>query len=144
MATTTDTFLTYPKTFDSDDYTIRVKTYNPIDSSLLSVSNYCSYTVPPRDAQVTMPNVFSPGGSYPYFNAITANDSTTNLSEFYGIIYNRWGTKVFEWTDWENMSSGWDGGNHPEGTYYYVVKARGIEGELFELSGPFMLFRNED
>jgi len=144
IGTTTDTFLVYPKTFDSDDYTIRVKTINPVDTSLVSISNFCTYSVAPRDARVTMPNVFTPGGNYPYFNAITANDSTTNLSEFQGYIYNRWGTKLYEWTDWENMSAGWDGNGHPEGTYYYVVKARGIEGELFEKSGHFMLFRREE
>jgi len=76
-----------------------------------------------------------------YFNAITANDSTSNLVQFEGAIYNRWGTLLYEWTDWEIMESGWDGDGHSEGTYYYVVRGVGREGDVVEKSGFFMLVR---
>ena len=97
------------------------------------------------EPRLSMPNVFTPGSLFPYFNAITANDSTANIIEFEGVIYNRWGKIIFSWSDWENMSSGWDGttdgGNAPEGTYYYFVKARGNNNDVLEESGHFILLR---
>jgi gliding motility-associated-like protein len=97
------------------------------------------------EPRLSMPNVFTPGSLFPYFNAITNNDSTANIVEFEGVIYNRWGSVIFTWSDWANMSSGWDGtaggGNAPEGTYYYFVKARGNNNEVIEEAGHFMLLR---
>lgn len=97
------------------------------------------------EPRLTMPNVFTPGSLFPYFNAITTNDSTANIVEFEGVIYNRWGSVVYTWSDWENMNAGWDGssggGTAPEGTYFYYVKARGNNNEVIEESGHFMLLR---
>ncbi len=42
------------------------------------------------------------------------------------VIFNRWGNKVYEATDYNND---WDGGNLPEGTYFYVLKCQGTQGE---------------
>jgi len=99
------------------------------------------------DPRVAMPNVFTPGGAYPYYNAITANDSTSNIAEFTGVIYNRWGKKVYEWTDWSANSSGWDGSvggaKASEGVYYYTVKAVGNNEKVIEKSGHLTLFRND-
>ena len=99
------------------------------------------------DPRVSMPNVFTPGGTYPYYNAITVNDSTSNIVDFTGIIYNRWGKKVFEWTDWSTPSNGWDGtiggSNASEGVYYYTVRAVGSNDVVVEKSGHLTLFRND-
>lgn len=99
------------------------------------------------DPRLTMPNVFTPDGFYPYFNAITQNDSTTNLIAFQADVYNRWGRLIYSWTDWTNSASGWDGTINgspaPEGTYYYVAVGRGALGEILERTGFFMLIRND-
>lgn len=96
--------------------------------------------------RLQMPNVFTPNGNFPYFNTITTNDSTANIVDFIGIIYNRWGKKVYEWTDWQNTSAGWDGtiGGQAaaEGTYYYTVRALGKDQSVIEQSGFLMLIRN--
>ncbi len=42
------------------------------------------------------------------------------------VIFNRWGRKVFEATDYAND---WDGKNLPDGTYFYVLKCQGTQGE---------------
>ncbi len=42
------------------------------------------------------------------------------------VIFNRWGKKVFEATDYNND---WDGDNLPQGTYFYVLKCQGELGE---------------
>lgn len=99
------------------------------------------------DPRVMMPNVFSPGGNFPYFNAVTANDSTANIDQFQGIIYTRWGNTVYEWSDWSTPSAGWDGtvggSEASEGVYYYTVRATGGNGKTIEQSGLLMLIRND-
>jgi len=42
------------------------------------------------------------------------------------VIFNRWGKKVFEATDYAND---WDGANLVDGTYFYVLKCQGDLGE---------------
>jgi gliding motility-associated-like protein len=140
---TSNTNFTYTKPLDANEYTLKIETREPTTGALISESNYCRFDVPVRDPKVKMPNVFSPDGDgiNDFFNTITANDSTVNIEQFEGIVYNRWGQKIFEWTDWEIMENGWDGGNSPEGTYFYVVRAFGREGQIVEESGHFMLLR---
>lgn len=145
MDTTTTTSTTIEKPYDADTYTVRIQTAEFVDTGgvYVSQSNYCEFIVYQREPRLKMPNVFTPDGNFPYYNAVTANDSTQNLVEFQGQIFNRWGNMIYEWTDWENPSSGWSGEGHPEGTYYYVVKAVGEEGEELEAQGTLMLIRND-
>ncbi len=54
------------------------------------------------------------------------------------VIFNRWGNKVFEATDYNND---WDGSNLPDGTYFYVLKCEGKLGEdVFK--GAVTILRN--
>lgn len=77
---------------------------------------------------VEIPNVFTPNedGLNDYFQV-----KSLSLKSFNGRIFNRWGKLVFEWTDWKNQDSGWNGrnqgtgGESPSGTYYYVITATG-------------------
>ncbi|MDA3911618.1 MAG: gliding motility-associated C-terminal domain-containing protein, partial [Bacteroidales bacterium] len=55
-----------------------------------------------------------------------------------------WGRTVFEWTDYENMEAGWHGklaggGDAAPGVYYYIIKAIGMDGVEYDLTGPFHL-----
>jgi len=51
-------------------------------------------------------------------------------------VFNRWGTLVFEHDDFGSVP-GWDGGDQPSGTYYYV----GVLPDKTELNGSFTLLR---
>ena len=100
-------------------------------------------TVSPSLLQI--PSAFSPNGD-------GVNDefrvAFKSLSEFHCTIYNRWGHKLFEWSD---PSRGWDGKSGgrlmPTGPYYYVIKAKGTDedshGDTIEYSerGVVNLFR---
>ena len=89
---------------------------------------------------ILIPNIFSPNGD-------NVNDLLTIQSE--GIIslemdiFDRWGLVVAKVT---NVNGGWDGksenGNDsPDGTYYYIVKAKGVDGKDYGVEGYFMLVR---
>ena len=90
---------------------------------------------------ITIPNVFTPNGD-------DINDfwevQTTGISTLEGIIYNRWGEKVYQWF---GPNGGWDGYTYPsglkvpEGTYFYVIKAVGDDGSAYDQSGSVTILR---
>jgi gliding motility-associated-like protein len=101
-----------------------------------------------------MPNVFSPNGDgqndiflpVPFYDAqgkIKNIDGTRNIVEYSCQIFDRWGKKVFETGD---INTGWDGKRMngsvaTDGVYYWVVKAKGIDEEVYDLKGNVTLLR---
>lgn len=86
------------------------------------------------ESMLIVPNVFTPNGD-------GMNDEFRvvyrSIKEFHCWVYNRWGHKVYEWTD---PSKGWDGniGGKPaaEGAYYYVIRALGTDAETDYMIKP--------
>jgi gliding motility-associated-like protein len=68
-------------------------------------------------SEITIPNVITPNGdTYNQFFHIT------NLSQYPNskmVIYNRWGKKVFEDSNYQNT---WDGDKCSDGVYFYVLE----------------------
>lgn len=70
-----------------------------------------------KNCDLTIPNVFTPNG-----DGINDVFEILNLEHYPRsqiVIYNRQGRKVFEHSDY--FGNWWDGENHPDGTYYYVL-----------------------
>lgn len=92
------------------------------------------YTVTVGESRLDCPNAFSPGASE------GVNDewkvSYRSIVEFECSIFNSWGQPIISFTD---PSQGWDGRYHGKlvgsGVYYYVIKARGADGKVYNLSG---------
>lgn len=63
---------------------------------------------------------------------------------FRGAIYNRWGRRIFTWTDPE---LGWDGrfnGKYVSpGVYYYVILATGTDGEKWRIKRDLNVLREK-
>lgn len=109
-----------------------------------TVSNqYCavsdSVTVTISESMLVAPKVFTPNGDGIQDEFKVAYES---IVEFSGIIFNRWGRKIFTWT---NPAKGWDGKiggkDAAEGTYYYVIKGKGADNVKYKLKGYFSLLR---
>ena len=88
-----------------------------------------------------MPNAFSPNGDG--INDIyKAKDGHRSIIEFHGYIFNRWGQKLFEWTD---VNGGWNGrykGQEAKsGVYFCLVNAKGADGREFHIKRDVNLFR---
>jgi gliding motility-associated-like protein len=85
-------------------------------------------------------NVFSP-------NSDGTNDNwlvnSVNIKEITVWIYNRWGQIVFEAHNTEVKWNGLtiNGDECPEGTYYYILKATGLDKKEYDLNGHISLFR---
>lgn len=92
------------------------------------------YTIAVGESKLECPNAFSP------LNQDGVNDewkvSYSSLVSFECHIFNRWGQKIFS-TD--NPAEGWDGRHGGKlvkpGVFFYVIKARGSDGKLYNLSG---------
>lgn len=156
IATTLTTAIQLERPLTEGDYQIKVETASP-NGQFVSESNWYEERINAKTESLCMPNVFTPGGEYPYFNAIPEGGMTSlfNISEecvigesswleeFTGEIYNRWGQLVYSWTDYSTLEAGWDGANAADGTYFYIVKAVGVNGKPFEQNGSFQLIRNK-
>jgi gliding motility-associated-like protein len=89
---------------------------------------------------VIIPNVFTPNGD-------GSNDvffiTSTGVTELTGDIFNRWGEKIYSLV---GVNSGWDGKNlsgvqASSGTYYVVLKLKGVDGKVYERQAYVGLFR---
>ncbi|OQA01468.1 MAG: PKD domain protein [Bacteroidetes bacterium ADurb.Bin408] len=87
----------------------------------------------------TIPNVFTPNGDN--INELFKLESPSEITEFSGLIFNRWGKKVFEW---DNPVSGWNGmienASAADGVYYYIITFKNQCGEN-EVHGTVTLMR---
>lgn len=92
------------------------------------------------ESVIIIPNVFTPNGD-------ASNDmfmvGGENLEEVEGEIYNRWGQKLYEWN---SVTGGWDGRTLsgevvPDGTYFFIINAKGTDGKEYFEKGTVTLIR---
>ena len=97
-------------------------------------------------------NVEVQGIDDPINNVFTPNGDGINdtydfgehaMNVFTVEIYNRWGETVFSW---EGEKKAWDGKGYdgqmlPEGVYFYIMEAEGIDGEFYSEKGTVTLIR---
>ncbi len=98
-------------------------------------------TISISESKLEFPNAFSPNGDG--INDIyKAKDGYQSIVEFKATIYNRYGQKIYTWTD---PAGGWDGTHNghdvPEGTYFVHVSARGADGWKYNIKRDVNLLR---
>ena len=93
------------------------------------------------ESKLEMPNAFSPNGDG-INDVYKAKDGYRSLTEFHAYIYNRWGQKLYEWTD---PAGGWDGKYNgkdvAQGVYFVLVKAKGADGINYNIKRDVNLLR---
>jgi gliding motility-associated-like protein len=126
-------------------YTVReISTVNSDGSITKSDTTQAegSITVKISNSFLEMPNVFSPNGDG--INDIyKAKDGYKSIVDFRAYIFNRWGQKLYEWTD---IDGGWDGTFRGKpvkaGVYFVLVKARGADGREYNIKRDVNLLRD--
>ena len=102
------------------------------------------------ESRLVMPNAFSPNDDLKndiYGAKGVCDPNSTehyrSIVEFHGYIFNRWGQKLFEWTD---VSKGWDGKYNgtpvKEGVYFVRVIAKGADGREYNIKKDINLLRS--
>ena len=118
-------------------------TYVRLHSENATCSKDITFTINVSESYIDAPNVFSPGVSP------GVNDewkvAYKSIVEFKCAIFDRWGVKMFEFND---PSIGWNGkygGKYvPSGVYFYVIQARGSDGQDYKLKGHINILRGKD
>lgn len=92
------------------------------------------------ESDLDVPNYFSPGDSPGVNDEFRV--AYKSLVKFKCTIFNRWGTKLYQWTD---PAKGWDGkykGKYvTTGVYYYVIEAEGSDGIKYKRGGDINVLR---
>lgn len=122
---------------ESGKYLVTLKTILDSDGTELEAQDINVFIA---DSYLEFPNAFSPNGDE--FNQIFKAKRYKSLVSFHAYIINRWGQKLFEWTDPEK---GWDGTYHgkdvKEGVYFLLCKARGGDGKEYNIRKDVNLLR---
>ena len=84
--------------------------------------------------EITIPNIITPNGDG--YNDKFFIDGLKYYPNSELAIFNRWGKKVFETSNYQND---WDGDNRSDGVYYYVLRIQ--DGEESEFSGTITIMR---
>ena len=91
------------------------------------------------ESQIVAPKIFTPNGDG--FND-EFRVAYKSIIQFNATIVNRWGRVLFKWTD---PAKGWDGKINgkpaPEGTYFYIITAKGSDDKIYPLKGHINLLR---
>jgi len=108
--------------------TLTVRSFEGCDTTII-------YSLPISEAKLFIPNVFTPNGDNvnDVFVIAKQNDGGSSSGSNYIpinleyirielIVLDRWGRKIY---DNDNYKNNWDGGNVPDGTYYYRVNTFG-------------------
>lgn len=118
------------------------------ESGTTTVSLYVSYdeeTEPELVASIKvtistslleMPNAFSPNGDG-YNDIYNAKPEFQSIVSFKATIFNRWGQKIYSWTNPDREKDGWDGTwkgrKVRDGVYFVVVSAQGADGHKYSI-----------
>ena len=91
-------------------------------------------------SSILIPNVFTPNGDGQ--NDVFMVDGT-NLESVEAEIFNRWGLSMYSWNQ---VNGGWNGRTTsgtevPDGTYFYIITAKGLDGTEYFKKGAFSLIR---
>ena len=141
-----DTMVTYN---ESGKYRVQVSAIDSVTGCFGKTQLLVDVTSEPK---ASLPNVFTPNGdgrneefapklNVPCPEKKDAKGTCWNgIAEFKGTIFNRWGNKVYQWSEWNNA---WSGTDASAGTYYYVIDATGENGANKTYKGQVTLMRDE-
>ena len=105
-------------------YYIRL-TLTDLDLDVVQVYDPFTFTL--AESKLLVPNTFTPNGDGQHDILKVQYES---LVSFKAAIFNRWGKKLYSWTDPEG---GWDGANANAGVYFIAVEAKGADGVKYDI-----------
>ena len=99
------------------------------------------FLVTVSESKLVFPNAFSPNNGDEINNEFKAKEYQS-IVEFHAYIFNRWGQKLYEWT---NPAEGWDGTYNgkdvKDGVYFLLCKAKGADGRVYNIRKDVNLLR---
>lgn len=120
-------------------YSVTVKAMNVANLPIDSVMFTHTVTASIEPCQITVYNGFTPDGDG--INDTWIIENIENFPNNTVSIFNRWGSKVWSASSYDNVQNKWDGKNNngaelTSGTYFYVIEIEnGVKKGWVELSG---------
>lgn len=122
-------------------YTLIVKANSSAGLTLDSVLFNYTVTASTEPCQITIYNGFTPDGDG--LNDVWIIENIENFANNTVSIFNRWGNKVWNTTNYNNTTNFWNGKNNSDaaltsGTYFYIIElenGKGIKKGWVELTG---------
>ncbi|MGZ3933014.1 MAG: gliding motility-associated C-terminal domain-containing protein, partial [Bacteroidia bacterium] len=113
-----------------------------LPSSGLCVGTATTVVMVDIPSELTIPNVFTPNNDG--INDVFIVQSTA-ISDITCTIFDRWGVKMYDVTS-DKGQIGWDGKtlfgkDVPAGTYFYIIKATGRDGQNYDKKGTVNVYR---
>lgn len=100
----------------------------------------CRFVI--SDSELYIPNTFTPNGDG---NNDEFRVAYRSIASFECKIYNQWERLVYES---EDITEGWDGKidgrDASSGVYFYIIEAKGIDGQSFDKKGSLNLIRTKE
>ena len=100
-----------------------------------------TFSVTISASKLIFPNAFSPNNGDDVNNVFKAK-AYESIVEFHAYIFNRWGQKLYDWTD---PAGGWDGTYNGkdvnEGVYFLLCNAKGADGTVYTIKKDVNLLR---
>lgn len=131
---------------ENTDYTFmnagvtRVTLYLKQNNGVEVVDSF-TFVVTVSESKLIFPNAFSPNDDEK--NPTFKPKEYQSLVEFHAYIFNRWGQKLYEWTNPDG--DGWDGTYNgkpvKDGVYFLLCKAKGADGRVYNIRKDVNLLR---
>lgn len=126
---------------ESGSFTIQLYISFVNGNDTIEYSQESPFTISISTSKLEIPNAFSPNGDGQN-DVFKVKEGYQSIVSFHGYIFNRWGKKLYDWTD---IDGGWDGkiNGHDakDGVYYVIIKARGADGRNYNLRRDVNLLR---
>lgn len=99
------------------------------------------FSVAISESKLEVPNAFTPNGDG-VNDVFCVKEGYKSIVSFKAMVFDRWGKKLYEWTD---PAGGWDGrsAGHavPDGGYYLNIQARGADGKHYNIKKVINVLR---
>lgn len=119
---------------ESGDYLVRLKTSNIANPSWGVAEATEKFTIETSDLKI--PNFLLLDGEHRF------RVTYKSIISFKCVIFNRWGNKIYEFSD---PSLGWDGKHNGRyvspGVYFYVITAQGADGTAYRKGGDINVLK---
>ena len=118
---------------------LRVSFVQGTDTIAYNMDSPFSITI--SESKLEVPNAFSPNDDG-VNDVYKVKEGYQSIISFRAMVFDRWGKKLYEWTD---LAGGWDGtaNGHkvPDGGYYLNIQAKGADGKKYNIKKVISLLR---
>lgn len=99
------------------------------------------FSIAISESKLEVPNAFTPNGDG-VNDVFRVKEGYKSIVSFKAMVFDRWGKKLYEWSD---PAGGWDGrsAGHavPDGGYYLNIQARGADGKHYNIKKVINVLR---